>query len=144
MSRPPSPSGRGGDGVGFLITDITRLMRRRFAEELKAGRVRQVAVTSAKRFPPLPDVPAVAEAGFPAFDISGWWGLLAPAALPREILSRVHAETLKAMEQRDTRDKLTAQGIVVITNTPEQFAAYIRSEIGNWSRIVAASGARID
>jgi tripartite-type tricarboxylate transporter receptor subunit TctC len=56
----------------------------------------------------------------------------------------VHAETLKAMEQRDTRDKLTAQGIVVITNTPEQFAAYIRSEIGNWSRIVAASGARID
>ena len=111
---------------------------------VKAGRVRQVAVTSAKRFPPLPDVPAVAEAGFPAFDISGWWGLLAPAALPREILSRVHAETLKAMEQRDTRDKLTAQGIVVITNTPEQFAAYIRSEIGNWSRIVAASGARID
>lgn len=111
---------------------------------VKTGRIRQIAVTSAKRFPPLADVPTVAEAGFPAFDIAGWWGLLAPAALPRDILARLHTETLKAVEQRDTRDKLAAQSIVVITNTPEQFAAYIRSEIANWSRIVAASGARIE
>ena len=111
---------------------------------VKSGRVRQIAVTSAKRFPPLVDVPTVAEAGFPAFDIAGWWGLLAPAALPREILARMHAETLKAVEHRDTRDKLTAQSIMVVTNTPEQFAAHIRSEIANWSRIVAASGARIE
>jgi tripartite-type tricarboxylate transporter receptor subunit TctC len=110
----------------------------------KAGRIRQIAVTSAKRFAPLPDVPSVAEAGFPGFDISSWWGLLAPAGLPKDLQSRLHAETLKAVEQRDTKDKLTAQGIMVVTNTPEQFAAYIRSEIANWSRIVAASGARLD
>ena len=111
---------------------------------VKAGRVRQIAVTSAKRFPPLPEVPAVAEAGFPSFDMASWWGLLAPAGLPKEILARVHAETLKAVTQPDTKDKLAAQGILVVTNTPEQFAAYLRSEIANWGRIVAASGARME
>ena len=111
---------------------------------VKAGRVRQIAVTSAKRFPPLPDVPAVAEAGFPSFDMASWWGLLAPAGLPKEILARVHAETLKAVTQPDTKDKLAAQGILVVTHTPEQFAAYIHSEIANWGRIVAASGARME
>ena len=111
---------------------------------VKAGRVRQIAVTSAKRFAPLPDVPSVAEAGFPAFDITSWWGLLAPAALPKELLARLHGETLKAVAQPDTKDKLASQGIQVVTNTPEQFAAYIRSEIANWGRIVAASGARME
>jgi tripartite-type tricarboxylate transporter receptor subunit TctC len=111
---------------------------------VKAGRVRQIAVTSAKRFPPLPDVPAVAEAGFPAFDMASWWGLLAPAGLPKEIVARLHAETLKAVESSDTKEKLTSQSILVVTNTPEQFAVYIRSEIANWGRIVAASGARLD
>jgi tripartite-type tricarboxylate transporter receptor subunit TctC len=111
---------------------------------VKTGRVRQIAVTSAKRFPPLPDVPAVAEAGFPSFDMASWWGLLAPAGLPKEILARVHAETLKAVTQPDTKDKLATQGILVVTNTPDQFAAYIRGEIANWGRIVAASGARME
>ena len=111
---------------------------------VKAGRVRQIAVTSAKRFAPLPDVPSVAEAGFPAFDITSWWGLLAPAALPKELLARLHGETLKAVAQPDTKDKLASQGIQVVTNTPEQFAAYIRSEIANWGRIVAGSGARME
>lgn len=111
---------------------------------VKSGRVRQIAVTSAKRFPPLPDVPAVAETGFPNFDMASWWGLLAPAALPKDILARLHAETLKAVEQTDTKERLTGQGILVVTQTPEQFAAYIRSEIANWGRIVAASGARME
>ena len=111
---------------------------------VKTGRVRQIAVTSAKRFPPLPDVPSVVEAGFPAFDMASWWGLLAPAALPRELTSRLHAETLKAVDTRDARERLAGQGILVVTNTPEQFAAYIRTEIANWGRIVAASGARIE
>ncbi len=111
---------------------------------VKAGRVRQIAVTSAKRFPPLPDVPSVAEAGFPAFDMASWWGLLAPAALPRDLVSRLHAETLKAIDTHDARERLAGQGIMVVTNTPEQFAAYIRSEIANWGRIVTASGARIE
>ncbi len=111
---------------------------------VKSGRVRQIAVTSGKRFPPLPDVPAVAESGFPAFDIASWWGLLAPAGLPKELLARLHAETLKAVESAETKEKLTSQSIMVVTHTPDQFAAYIRSEIANWGRIVAASGARME
>ena len=111
---------------------------------VKAGRVRQIAVTSVKRFPPLPDVPAVAESGFPGFDIASWWGLLAPAGLPKDLVTRLHAETLKAVENAETKEKLTSQSIMVVTNTPEQFAAYVRLEIANWGRIVTASGARLD
>ena len=111
---------------------------------VQSGRVRQIAVTSAKRFPPLPDVPAVAESGFPGFDISSWWGLLGPAGLPREIVSRLNTETVKAIDSGDTKERLAGQGVMVVTSTPEQFAAHIRSEIANWSRIVAASGARIE
>jgi tripartite-type tricarboxylate transporter receptor subunit TctC len=110
---------------------------------VKAGRLRQIAVTSAKRFPPLPDVPSVAEAGYP-LDISSWWGLLAPAGVPPDILARVHAETVKALNGADVKDRLAAQGAIVATNTPEQFAAHIKSEIANWARIVKASGARLD
>lgn len=111
---------------------------------VKSGRLRQVAVSSAQRFPPLPEVPTIAESGFPGFDITSWWGLLAPAGLPKDRLARLHAETLKAVEQPDTRQRLTTQGIRVVTGTPEQFAAYIRSEIDNWRRIVTASGAQIE
>ncbi len=110
----------------------------------QSGRVRQIAVTSARRFPLLPEVPSVAEAGFPGFDIVSWWGLLGPAGLPRDIVLRLNTETGKAIDSGDTKERLTAQGVMVVTNTPEQFAAYIRSEVANWSRIVAASGARID
>jgi tripartite-type tricarboxylate transporter receptor subunit TctC len=111
---------------------------------VQSGRIRQIAVTSAKRFPPLPQVPSIAESGFPGFDISSWWGLLAPAGLPRDILSRLHAETLKAIDTADTKERLASQGVMISPNTPEQFSEYIRIEIANWSRIVAASGARIE
>ncbi len=110
----------------------------------RSGRLRLIAVSSARRFAPLPDVPAVSEAGFAGFDIASWWGLLAPAGLPKEILARVHEQTLNAIEHRDTKDKLATQGLLVVTQSPGQFAAYIRSEIANWSRIVAASGARVE
>jgi len=89
-------------------------------------------------------VPSVAESGFPGFDIASWWGLLGPAGLPKDIVARLNAETIKAIDSGDTKDRLAGQGVMVATNTPEQFAAYIRSEIANWGRIVAASGARIE
>jgi tripartite-type tricarboxylate transporter receptor subunit TctC len=111
---------------------------------VQSGRLRQVAVTSAKRFGPLPDVPTVAEAGYPEVDITSWWGLLGPAGLPKDVLAKVHAETLKAMTTPDMKKRLAEQGAEVVTDTPEQFAAFIKSEIAKWGRIVKASGARID
>jgi tripartite-type tricarboxylate transporter receptor subunit TctC len=111
---------------------------------VQSGRLRQIAVTSARRFPPLPDVPSVAEAGYPECDMTSWWGLLAPAGVAKDIVARLHAETVKALNTAEMKQRLATQGAVVVTNTPDEFAAYIKSEIANWARIVAVSGARID
>jgi tripartite-type tricarboxylate transporter receptor subunit TctC len=112
---------------------------------VKAGRLRQVAVTSARRFAPLPEVPTIAEAGYRDIDIVSWWGLLGPAGMPRAIVARLHAEALRAMNAPETRDRLSAQGASVMTNrSPEEFGSFIRSEIEKWGRMVKASGARLD
>ena len=111
---------------------------------VKSGRLRQLAVTSAQRFPPLPDVPAIAEAGYRDFDMTSWWGLLAPAGVAKEIIARLHAEAVKALTTAEMKERLAGQGAMVVTGTPEQFAAYIKSEIANWGRIVTVSGARMD
>jgi tripartite-type tricarboxylate transporter receptor subunit TctC len=111
---------------------------------VQSGRLRQIAVTSAQRFPPLPDVPAIAESGYREFDMTTWWGLLAPAGVPKEIVARLNADAVKALNMPEMKDRLASQGAMVVTDTPEQFAAYIKSEIANWGRIVAVSGARTD
>ena len=111
---------------------------------VKAGRLRQVAVTSAKRFAPLPEVPTIAESGYQEIDIVSWWGLLTPANVPREIIARLHAETVKSMNAPETKDRLARQGVAVMTDTPDEFAQFIRSEIEKWGRMVKASGARLD
>jgi len=111
---------------------------------VRSGRLRQLAVTSAQRFPPLPDVPTIAEAGYRDFDMTSWWGLLAPAGVSKEIVERLNMDAVKALNTTDMKEKLAAQGAVVTTGTPAQFAAYIKSELANWGRIVAVSGARMD
>jgi len=109
-----------------------------------AGRLRQVAVTSAKRFPPLPDVPAIAESGYRDIDMVAWWGLLAPAGTPADIINRLHGPAVKALNAPDLKERLAGQGAMVYTDTPAEFGAYIKSEIANWAKIVAASGAHLD
>ena len=109
-----------------------------------AGRLRQVAVTSAKRFPPLPDVPAIAEAGYKDIDMVAWWGLLAPAGTPPDIINRLHGTAVKALNAPDLKERLASQGAMVYTDTPAEFSAYIKSEIANWGKVVAASGASLD
>jgi len=111
---------------------------------VRSGRLRQIAVTSAQRFAPLPEVPSIAESGFKDFDITSWWGLLVPAGTPRQIVARLNAETVKALAQPEMKERLGSQGAAVVTSTPEEFAAFIQTEIGNWGRIIAASGARLD
>jgi len=111
---------------------------------VQSGRLRQIAVTSAQRFPPLPYVPSIAEAGYPDFDMTSWWGLLAPAGIPRDIVARLHTESVTALNAAEMKERLAAQGALVVTNAPDQFASYLKSEIANWGRIVKASGARLD
>jgi tripartite-type tricarboxylate transporter receptor subunit TctC len=109
----------------------------------RSGRLRQVAVTSLKRSPSSPGLPTVAESGFPDFDVVSWWGVLTPAGAPKEVISRLHAEIVKAIALPDIRAKFSDQGAdPAASNTPEQFAALIQSEILKWGRLIKELGVR--
>lgn len=112
--------------------------------QVKAGKVRALGVASEKRNPAYPDVPTVAEQGIPGFAAVSWFGLSAPAKTPPEIVKKLHAETVKAINQPEFRAKLEANGFVVVGNTPEQFRAFIKSENEKWGKAVKASGATVD
>ena len=133
--------------VTALISGDVQFMIEQYAPmqpHIRAGKIRPLAVASAKRYPQLADVPATTEAGLPGFEWSAWTGLLAPRGTPPEIIARLNAETAKALKIKEVRDILANQGIEPAGNTPEQFAAFIDVEIDKWSRAVKASGASID
>jgi len=109
-----------------------------------SAKLRGLAVTSARRSPITPDVPTIAEAGVPGYEASAWYGLMVPARTPPEIISRLHAESVKALNRPDVKERLGATGLEPIGSTPEQFGAHIRSEIEKWGKIVKATGLRPD
>jgi tripartite-type tricarboxylate transporter receptor subunit TctC len=88
----------------------------------------------------MPDLPTVAESGLPGYEAGSWYGVVAPANTPRPIISRLHAEIVKVLALPDVRDRLVSQGIDPVGNTPEQFAAYMRTEIVKWAKIIKATG----
>jgi tripartite-type tricarboxylate transporter receptor subunit TctC len=110
----------------------------------KAGRVRMLAVGSAQRSPSAPDVPTIAESGYPGFEVTTWWGALGPAAMPRDVVTRLNAELVKIMASNDARERIGALGADLITTTPQQFAARIKSENATWAQVIRESGARVD
>jgi tripartite-type tricarboxylate transporter receptor subunit TctC len=114
------------------------------AGQLKGGRIRAIAVTSLKRSPTMPEVPTVAESGLPGFDASSWYGVLVPAGTPRDIIARLHAESVRAMQSPDLRERMTAEGGEPIGSTPAEFAAFIRSETVKWANAIRESGAKVD
>nr|WP_232077736.1 tripartite tricarboxylate transporter substrate binding protein [Variovorax sp. PBL-E5] len=111
---------------------------------VKGGKMRALAVTSAKRAEDLPDVPTVAESGYKGFEAVTWFGLVGPAAMPRDVVVKWNAALNNALAAPDLRKKLAAQGADVETGTPEKFSALIRDDIGRWGKVVKASGATID
>jgi tripartite-type tricarboxylate transporter receptor subunit TctC len=111
---------------------------------VQSGRLRAIAVCAEKRVTVLPEVPTTAEAGLPSLESSAGIGLLAPANTPRDVIARLHTETVKALTQTDTRDKLVAQGQIVIATTPEQFAAVIQEETERWGKVVKAANLKLD
>lgn len=111
---------------------------------LKSGKVRPLAVTSAQRLPVLPDVPTMAEAGLPGFESSNWQGIIAPAATPRAIVSKINADTVAVLGMPEVRDKIIAQGNQVGGGTPEEFGALIRAETAKWGKVVREAGVRAD
>lgn len=112
--------------------------------QLRAGKLRALAVTSAKRVDDLPQVPTVAESGYSGFEASTWFGLLAPAATPKVVIDRLSAEVNKALQQPELRKQINDSGAEAAGSTPEQFAALIRDEVVRWGRVVKESGAKVD
>ena len=112
--------------------------------QIKAGKLRAIAVTSLKRAPVLPDVPTISESGLPGFEASSWFGVLAPAGTPAPIVARINAEVNKWLQSADARERLLSQGAEAAGGTPEQFAYHIRAESEKWAKVVKASGAKVD
>jgi tripartite-type tricarboxylate transporter receptor subunit TctC len=113
--------------------------------QIKAGKLTALAVTSAQRSAVLPDVPTIAEAGpVPGFDASSWFGLLAPAGTPVDIVNRLQQETAKALATPALKERLLSQGAIPSGMTPSQFATYIAAETKKWAQVVKVSGAKVD
>jgi tripartite-type tricarboxylate transporter receptor subunit TctC len=115
-----------------------------YQSQIRSGKLKALAVAKSARIPQLPDVPTTAEAGLPGFEVSAWFGLLAPRGTPSEVISRLNGEVLKALTTKDLRDTLSNLGLEPAGCSPEQFAAVIVDDGAKWSRAVKASGARLD
>ncbi len=111
---------------------------------VKAGKLRALAVTSAQRSPSAPDVPTMNEAGVASFDVQSWFGLVAPKGTPKEIITRVNAEAVKALGTADIKERFLDLGAVPGPMSPEAFGEYIRAEIIRWGEVVKASGAKVE
>ena len=112
--------------------------------QIKAGKVRGLAVTTATRAGMLPDLPTIAEAALPGYEANNWYGLLAPAKTPKAIIDRLNAETVKILGSQSVREIYFTQGLEPTPTTPEAFGAYIKSEIAKWSKLVKAAGVKPD
>ncbi len=121
----------------FMFANVPNVM-----ELAKAGTVRMLAVTSTKRLPWLSDVPTVAESGLAGYEATAWFGLVAPAGTPKDIIDKLHAESRRAVESPDVRKTLVAQGFDIMGGSPADFEQFITAEIAKWAKVVAASGAK--
>jgi tripartite-type tricarboxylate transporter receptor subunit TctC len=138
----------GAPAMQDLLAGQTQLMFDNLANALpqvKAGKLRALAVTTLKRSPAVPDLPTVAESGLPGFDLTTWFGVFVPAGTPRATVVQLNAEIVKALASKDLADRLAAMGAAPPeNNTPESFAAFVRAEAAKYAQVVRSSGARVD
>ena len=130
----PSTIGLIGGHIDFVFASTTGLVG-----PAKAGKVRAIAVTGPKRFTELPQVPTIAESGVPGYYVTGWYGFYAPAGTSAEIVRRLHAEARRALNSPDVAEKLAKTGNVPVASPPEEFAAFVRAEIGKWAKVIRDS-----
>jgi tripartite-type tricarboxylate transporter receptor subunit TctC len=138
-------------GGGPALTDLLAgQMQLMFATmpaampHVKAGKLRAVAVTTAKRSQTFRELPTVAEEGVAGYEASTWYGLLAPAGTPQPVVERLHQETVKALAGAELRERLAAQGFEPVGGSPAEFTAYIKSEIAKWGRVIREAGIRAE
>jgi tripartite-type tricarboxylate transporter receptor subunit TctC len=137
----------GAPALQALLAGDTQLMFDNLANsaaQLKAGKLKALAVTTAKRSSLMPELPTLSETGLPGFDIYTWWGFMAPAGTPKEIVAKWNAEVTRILNSQEMKAFFAQQGAEPAPDTPEQFAALIRSEISKYAKIVKQSGAKVD
>jgi len=147
MKMTHVPYKGGGQAIIDLLGGHVQVMFSGFSAampHIKSGKIRALAVTGAKRSPALADVPTIAEQGFPGVEATAWYGVLAPAGTPKPVVTRLHDETVRILKLPDVSQRLDALGFEIVGSTPEQFGAYIKSEIRKWEKVVKASGAKPD
>lgn len=113
-------------------------------QHVRSGKLRPIAVTTAKRSPELPDVPTIAEAGVPGYEATSWFGLFTVAGTPAPIVAQLNKALLKVLNQAEVKQKIAGQGGEVVAESPEQFAAFIKAESAKWGKVVKESGASAD
>jgi len=136
-----------GPAMQDLVAGQIQLMFDNLASSLgqiRAGKVRALAVTTAKRTSLAPELPTIAESGLPGFDINTWFGVFAPAKTPQPVVDRLYTEFTRALAMPDVRQKMIDLGAEPVGNKPAEFAAYIRSEKDKYARVIRASGAKVD
>jgi len=125
-----------GDSVHFMFATIPSVV-----QHVRSGKLKALAVTSKKRSTGLPEIPTVAESGYPNFDASSWFGLVGPAAMPKAVSEKISADIARVMATPDMRAKFIEQGAEPVASTPAQFGEYMRSETAKWEKVVKLSGA---
>ena len=128
-----------GGQIGVMITGALPLL-----PHIKSGKLRALAVASPKRLAILPDVPTIAESGYPGFSAVQWYGLFAPAATPKEIVAKINRDAVKALRDPAVAERLASEGAEPVGDTPEQFGAFVKSEIELWGKVIRESGAKVD
>jgi tripartite-type tricarboxylate transporter receptor subunit TctC len=137
----------GGPGVVAMIAGEVSLYFGNVPTVIRharAGKLRALAVTGAKRLSADPDIPTIAESGVPGYEVTNFFGMSAPAKTPRSILERLHAETVRALKSPDVREKLLGLGADPVGNTQEQYATFIQNEIAKWAKVIKAAGIKAD
>lgn len=114
------------------------------ATHVKNGKLRALALLGRERYPELPDVPTAAESGMPEFEVDTWYGVLAPAGVPREVVARLNGELVRIMRSPEMRDRLATMGIQPLASTPEEFGEFLKSEVARWGKVVRESGAQVE
>ena len=136
-----------GQAISDLVGGHVKVMISGMASTLphvRSGKLRALVTTGAKRTPATQDVPTMSESGFPKLEATSWFGVLAPAGTPRPVIVRVNADVKKALADGEVTKRLHAVGFDIVTGTPEEFAAYIKAEIGKWAKVVKASGVKAE
>jgi tripartite-type tricarboxylate transporter receptor subunit TctC len=130
-------------GGGPLITDsiaghvpVSIASIALFAPHIQPGKLRALAVTSARRFPSLPDVPTVSEAGLPGMEAESWWGVFAPAKTPAPIIARINTEFANALKNPGVNEKLAGQGLVMTLSQPAELGKFVANEVERWGKVV--------